>query len=49
MHIGILTDFPTQTVQSGPAIHTRFLADRMQARGHDVTLMGTALFILLLK
>ncbi|MBM4370241.1 MAG: glycosyltransferase [Deltaproteobacteria bacterium] len=41
MHIGILTDFPTQSVQSGPAIHTRFLADRMRARGHEITLMGT--------
>ena len=41
MHIGIMTDFPTQSVQSGPAIHTRFLADRMQARGHKITLMGT--------
>ena len=41
MNIGILTDFPTQSVQSGPAIHTRFLADRLKARGHKITLMGT--------
>ena len=40
MHIGILTDFPTQSVQSGPAIHTRFLSGRMRAKGHEVTLMG---------
>jgi 1,2-diacylglycerol 3-alpha-glucosyltransferase len=40
VHIGILTDFPTPSVQSGPAIHTRFLADRMRARGHEITLMG---------
>lgn len=40
MHVGILTDFPTPTVQSGPSIHTKFLADKLKSRGHDVTVMG---------
>lgn len=40
MKIGILTDFPSVAVQSGPAIHTRFLHDGMRSRGHEVTLLG---------
>jgi len=40
MHVGILTDFPSLAVQSGPALHTRFLHDGLVSRGHDVTLMG---------
>lgn len=40
MKIGILTDFPSVSVLSGPAIHTRFLHDGLRSRGHEVTLMG---------
>ena len=40
MRVGVLTEFPSPSVQSGPAIHTRFLSERLRARGHDVTLMG---------
>ncbi|MCB9508231.1 MAG: glycosyltransferase [Myxococcales bacterium] len=40
MHVGILTDFPSIAVQSGPALHTRFLHDGLRRRGHEVTLMG---------
>lgn len=40
MRLGILTDFPSVAVQSGPAIHTRFLHDGMVNRGHKVTLIG---------
>ncbi len=40
MKLGILTDYPTLAVQSGPSIHTRFLHDGMSERGHDVTLVG---------
>ena len=40
MRLGILTDFPSVAVQSGPAIHTRFLHDGMVNRGHRVTLIG---------
>ncbi|TVR03767.1 MAG: glycosyltransferase [Deltaproteobacteria bacterium] len=40
MRIGIHTDFPSVAVQSGPAIHTRFLFEGMSGRGHDVVLMG---------
>ena len=40
MHIGVLTDYPTVSFMSGPAIHTKFLSENLQARGHDVTLMG---------
>lgn len=40
MKIGINTDFPTVSVQSGPAIHTRFLYEGMTARGHEVVLIG---------
>ena len=40
MNVGILTDFPSMAVQSGPALHTRFLYDGLQRHGHEVTLMG---------
>ena len=40
MRVGIMTEFPSDTVQSGPAIHTRFLKQGLMKRGHDVTLMG---------
>jgi glycosyltransferase involved in cell wall biosynthesis len=35
-----MTEFPSVSVQSGPAIHTRFLYETMTGRGHDVTVMG---------
>jgi 1,2-diacylglycerol 3-alpha-glucosyltransferase len=40
MRVGILTEFPTVSVQSGPAIHTRFLHDGLTRRGHEVVLIG---------
>ena len=40
MKVGILSQFPSPAVQSGPAIHTRFLHDGLKRRGHQVTLMG---------
>ena len=40
MRVGILTDFPTPTVQSGPSLHTKFLHDGLKKRGHDIVLMG---------
>lgn len=40
MKVGILTDYPSIAVQSGPALHTKFLHDGLVARNHDVTLMG---------
>ena len=40
MRVGILTEYPSPSVQSGPALHTRFLFERLTARGHDVTMMG---------
>ena len=40
MHVGILTDYPTVSFMSGPAIHTKFLSQNLRKRGHDVTLMG---------
>jgi len=40
MKVGILSQFPSPAVQSGPAIHTRFLHDGLVRRGHRVTLMG---------
>ncbi len=40
MRVGILTQFPSPAVQSGPAIHTRFLNEGLNRRGHDVLLMG---------
>ncbi len=40
MKVGLLTDFPSISVQSGPALHTRFLHDGLKRKGHDVTLMG---------
>lgn len=40
MKVGILTDFPSIAVQSGPALHTRFLNDGLVRHGHDVTLLG---------
>ena len=35
-----MTEYPSPAVQSGPAIHTKFLFEGMQRRGHDVVLMG---------
>jgi 1,2-diacylglycerol 3-alpha-glucosyltransferase len=40
MRVGILTEFPSPAVQSGPAIHTRFLKDGLTKRGHGCTLIG---------
>jgi 1,2-diacylglycerol 3-alpha-glucosyltransferase len=40
MRVGILTLYPSPAVQSGPAIHTRFLSDGMRGRGHDVVMIG---------
>lgn len=40
MHVGIFTDYPDQTVLSGPAIHTAFLKSNLEKRGHEVTLFG---------
>lgn len=40
MRVGLLTQFPSQAVQSGPAIHTRFLSEGLQKRGHHVLMMG---------
>jgi 1,2-diacylglycerol 3-alpha-glucosyltransferase len=40
MRVGILTQYPSPAVLSGPAIHTRFLSDGLRRRGHEVTLMG---------
>ena len=40
MRIGILTDFPSMSVQSGPAIHTQFLKRGLEKRNHECVLMG---------
>jgi len=40
MKVGILSQFPSPAVQSGPAIHTRFLHDGLERRGHHVVMMG---------
>ncbi len=40
MRVGILTDFPSIALQSGPALHTRFLHNGLTRRLHDVTLLG---------
>ena len=40
MRVGIFTDYPSPAVQSGPAIHTRFLHQRLIERGHTPVLMG---------
>lgn len=40
MRVGIFTDFPSPTVQSGPAIHTRFLAEQLEKRDHSVVMLG---------
>ena len=40
MRVGILTEYPSPSVQSGPAIHTRFYQQQLERRGHDVILMG---------
>ena len=40
MRVGILTDYPSPSVLSGPAIHTRFLKENLTRRGHDVVLVG---------
>lgn len=40
MRVGIFTDYPSQAVLSGPAIHTSFLKTNLEKRGHEVTLFG---------
>lgn len=40
MRVGIFTEFPSPTVQSGPAIHTRFLAEQLEKRDHSVIMLG---------
>lgn len=40
LQVGILTDYPSIAVQSGPSLHTRFLYEGLSQRGYDVTLMG---------
>ena len=40
VRVGILTEFPSPAVQSGPAIHTKFLREGLLNRGHEVVLMG---------
>lgn len=40
MKVGILSQFPSPAVQSGPAIHTRFLRQGLERRGHRVVMMG---------
>lgn len=40
MRVGILTDFPSLALQSGPSLHTAFLHDGLSAKGHEVTLIG---------
>lgn len=40
MKVGILTDYPSIAVQSGPSLHTRFLYEGLAERGHQVTLLG---------
>lgn len=40
MRVGIFTDYPSQAVLSGPAIHTRFLKENLEKRGHEVVLFG---------
>lgn len=40
MRVGVLTQFPSPAVQSGPAIHTRFLQQGLEKRGHKVVMMG---------
>lgn len=40
MKVGIFTDYPSQSVQSGPAIHTRFLKENLERHGHEVLLIG---------
>lgn len=40
MRIGILTDFPTTTTRSGPALHTAILRKGLEARGHAVVMLG---------
>jgi 1,2-diacylglycerol 3-alpha-glucosyltransferase len=40
MRVGILTEFPSLSIQSGPALQTRFLHDGLSERGHSVALIG---------
>ncbi len=40
MRIGILTDFPTRSTLSGPAIQAEVLKEGLVARGHEVVLLG---------
>jgi 1,2-diacylglycerol 3-alpha-glucosyltransferase len=40
MKVGILTDYPSIAVQSGPSLHTRFLYEGLSERNHEVTLIG---------
>jgi 1,2-diacylglycerol 3-alpha-glucosyltransferase len=43
MRIGILTEFPSPSVQSGPAIQTQLLKRGLEERGHSTVLMGPRL------
>ena len=43
MRIGILTEFPSPSVLSGPAIQTQFLKRGLEKRGHETVLMGPRL------
>ncbi len=40
MRVGILTQFPSQSVQSGPALQSRFLYHGLRSRGHQVRFLG---------
>lgn len=40
MRIGILTEFPSLSIQSGPALQTRLLHNGLRDRGHSVVLIG---------
>ena len=40
MRIGVLTDFPTQTTPSGPALQAEILRRGLEARGHAVVMLG---------
>jgi len=40
MRVGILTEFPSLSIQSGPALQTRLVHDGLRDRGHSVVLIG---------
>jgi len=40
VRIGILTEFPSLSIQNGPSLQTRLLHDALTARGHFVVLIG---------